>query len=57
MFTKSGGPPSYLFEDIGFGNERMRCWSHLRMNRKFMEYMRGKYNHLSLQQFGKTIVG
>ena len=57
MFTKSGGPPSYLFEDIGFGNERMRCWSHLRMNRKFMEYMRGKYNHLSLQQFRKTIVG
>ena len=29
----------------------------LRMNRKFMEFMRTKYNSLSKQQFLKTVVG
>ena len=28
----------------------------LRMNREFMQYMRKKYNHLSKQQFGQTLV-
>jgi len=37
-------------------DEELEMLVTLRMNRKFMEYMRGKYNHLSLQQFGKTLV-
>ena len=28
----------------------------LQMNREFMEFMRKKYNHLSKQQFGQTLV-
>ena len=29
----------------------------LRMNRKFMEFMRKHYNHLTTNYFGKTIIG
>ena len=28
----------------------------LRMNRDFMQYMRKKYNHLTKQQFGQTLI-
>ena len=28
----------------------------IRMNRKFMEYMRKHYNHLTKDHFGKTVV-
>ena len=37
-------------------SEELEMMVTLRMNRKFMKYMRHTYGHLSLQQFGKTVV-
>ena len=37
-------------------DEELEMLVVLRMNRKFMEYMRKHYNHLTKDHFGKTVV-
>ena len=38
------------------GQEALEKLVVLQINREFMEYMRSKYNHLTKQQFGQTII-
>ena len=38
------------------GDEELEMLTVLRMNRSFMEFMREHYNHISLQQFRRTVV-
>jgi len=38
------------------GREALEKLVVLRINREFMEYMRSKYNSLTKQQFGQTLV-
>ena len=38
------------------GDEELEMLTVLRVNRKFMEFMRANYNHISLQQFQQTVV-
>ncbi len=39
------------------GDEELEMLVVLRMNREFMEFMRERYNHLTKQQFARTVVG
>ena len=38
------------------GDEELEMLVILRMNRKFMEFMRKHYNHLTKDHFGYTVV-